>query len=100
MIVISAKLDAASMFEGLAHGADSAGTGISTLLAVLKHLSQPELKNLLSNSSTVRRLINNLNNFCNVHTLFKSRLTTYILSCSMEKHLATLVSNFILLLAT
>ncbi|XP_035704383.1 nicastrin isoform X2 [Folsomia candida] len=53
VIVISAKLDAASMFEGLAHGADSAGTGISTLLAVLKHLSQPELKNLLSNSSTI-----------------------------------------------
>jgi hypothetical protein len=53
VIVISAKLDAASMFEGLARGADSAGTGTSLLLAVLKHLSKPEQKEFLEKSENV-----------------------------------------------
>lgn len=50
-MVISARLDAASIFEGLARGADSAGTGIATLLAVLKHLSA--FKDFLENSDEV-----------------------------------------------
>jgi nicastrin len=39
VIVISARMDSASLFEGLARGADSAGTGIATLLAIVKQLS-------------------------------------------------------------
>jgi len=51
VIIVSAKLDAGSMFDALVPGADTAVTGFVTLLTCLKQLS--ELKDKLMQSGKV-----------------------------------------------
>jgi hypothetical protein len=54
-------MDSASLFEGLARGADSAGTGIATLLAIVKQLSIFKDEILQKSDQVKSAIINNLN---------------------------------------
>lgn len=53
VIFISARMDSASMFDGLSTGADTAITGMATLIAVTEMLNRKEVKEHISNADDV-----------------------------------------------
>lgn len=57
VIFISARMDSASMFDGLSTGADTAITGMATLIAITEILNRDEVKDDIANAQAIDNIV-------------------------------------------